>query len=46
MNKSHKVAVGIVAAAGLGLAVASVYADPQGMGQARGRTRKVVCSTG
>ena len=36
MNKSHKVAVGIVAAAGLGLAVASVYADPQGMGAGKG----------
>lgn len=30
MNKSHKVVVGVIAAAGLGLAVASAYADPHG----------------
>ena len=32
MKKSCKVFAGIVAAAGLGLAVASAYAEPQGMG--------------
>lgn len=36
MEKSHKVVAGIIAAAGLGLAVASAYADPQGMGAGTG----------
>ncbi len=32
MNKSYKVVVGVIASAGLGLAIASAYADPHGAG--------------
>ena len=36
MKKSHQAVVGIIASAGLGLAIATAYAQPEGMGGGMG----------